>query len=168
METKRLLLRPFQLQDSVEVFRLNANEEVMKYLPDDEVYTREDEAAMFLGKYLEMSKDWAYARWAVVRKEDNALLGWCGLREQPDGETDLGFRFHHEYWGRGYATESGRAWVDYGFGEAGLERIVANAADENIGSQRVLVKLGFNRLQEEDHHEDGFFWKRFEIRTVGK
>ena len=58
--------------------------------------------------------------------------------------------------------------MDYGFGDAGLERIVANAADENIGSQRVLVKLGFNRLQEEDHHEDGFFWKRFEIRTVGK
>lgn len=164
LETDRLILRPFLDSDAPTIFALNGDPEVMRYLPKDEVYTSEQEASAFLKAYIEKSRAWPFARWAVVRKSDQAMLGWCGLREVEHGEVDLGFRFLCEHWGRGYATESGQRWLEYGFGPGGLTEIVAKAADENIGSQKVLTKLNFERRPEQDGEEDGFLWRSFLLR----
>lgn len=170
LKTNRLLLRPFRLADAPMAFALNADPEVMKFLPKDEVYTSEDQAVEFLGRYIDKSKDWPFARWAVVRKTDQEFLGWCGLREIDKGTVDLGFRFLREHWGKGYATESGQRWLKYGFDPGGLTNIVAQAADGNLGSQRVLTKLGFDRRPEEDGEEDGFLWRKYVLQkpTVGR
>jgi RimJ/RimL family protein N-acetyltransferase len=136
----------------------------MKYLPKDEVYSSENQAEEFLCRYIERSKEWPFARWAVVRETDQEFLGWCGLRELEEGEVDLGFRFLREHWGKGYATESGQRWLEYGFGPGGLVEIVAKAADGNIGSQSVLTKLGFGRVPDLDGVEDGFLWRQFALQ----
>jgi RimJ/RimL family protein N-acetyltransferase len=162
--TDRLLLRPLLSTDATMVFALNSDPEVMRYLPKDEVYTSIEEAGKFLEAYIEKSSTWDFSRWAVVRKSDQVVLGWCGLREVDDGEVDLGFRFLREHWGRGYATESGQRWLEYGFGSGGLSKIVAKAADENIGSQRVLTRLNFERRPKQDGEEDGFLWRSFMLR----
>ena len=168
METPRLYLRPFLLDDAPEIFRLNGNPEVMRFLGKREVYTSVEEARSWLESYLERAKSLPYARWAVIRKEDGAWLGWCGLKLHPDGETDLGFRFHEAYWGRGYATEAGKAWLERGFKEFNLPRMVAQTTSENLGSQRVITKLGFTRDPATDHDEDGFRWLSYEIsRSAG-
>lgn len=89
-------------------------------------------------------------RWAVLRKIDGAYLGWCGLRYVPELEkVDLGYRFFKKYWGAGYATESGRACLDYGFKVLNLQTIVARAMKANIGSIRVMEKLGMQFEKEE-------------------
>ncbi len=164
LETERLILRPFCAADAGMVFALNGDPEVMRYLPKDEVYASEAQAAEFLVSYIEKSIALSFARWAVVRKSDLRTLGWCGLRRVEDDEVDLGFRFLREHWGKGYATESGQRWLKYGFGPGGLAEIVAKAASGNIGSQRVLTKLNFERRPEHDGEEDGFLWRSFVLR----
>lgn len=163
LSTPRLFLRPFLPADAGEAFRLNADPEVMRFLPKDEVFANVEEAGYFMERYIAGMKEVPFARHAVVRKEDNTWLGWCGLKALDNGEVDLGFRFHRQYWGQGYATESGKAWLDYGFGERGLKIIIGNAAVGNTGSQRVLEKLGFQRVEEEDFSEDGINWWRYAL-----
>jgi len=58
-------------------------------------------------------------------------------------EAVLGFYIAREFWGRGLATEAGRAFVDFGFDELKLTRIVTSVQVENAASIRVLEKLGF-------------------------
>lgn len=163
MRTNRLEIRPFLMEDAHQVYRLNTDMKVMRHLPKDEVYADIDEARLFLERYLKHLQEIPFGREVVIRKADGAWLGWCGLKLLEDGNVDLGFRLHQEYWGKGYATESGKAWIEYGFREANLNRIIGNAANSNIGSQRVLEKLGFQRCQKEDFSEDGFDWLRYEI-----
>ena len=166
IQTQRLLLRPFEATDAQEVFRLNGDAAVMQFLPKDEVYATPAEAETFLRGYLKKMEEIPYARWAVVRKSDEAWLGWCGLKLHDDGETDLGFRFHREYWGNGYATESGQAWLTWAWEEAGLNRVIAQTTDGNIGSQRALTKLGFIRNPTEDYEAEGFKWWRYEVGSL--
>lgn len=163
MLTERLEIRPFLIADAAEVFRLNTNMEVMRYLPKDEAYSNLGEARFFLERYLARMEEMPFAREAVIRRSDGAWLGWCGLKLLEDGDVDLGFRFHQEYWGNGYASESGKAWLDYGLGKAGLKRIIGNAAVGNLGSQRTLEKLGFQRCPTGDSTEYGFDWLMYEI-----
>ncbi|TXF89759.1 GNAT family N-acetyltransferase [Neolewinella aurantiaca] len=163
LETERLILRPFLFADAPLIFALNADPEVMKFLPKDEVYTSEEQAADFLDQYIRKAQDWQFSRWTVLRKSDQKKLGWCGLREVEKGEVDLGFRFLREYWGQGYATESGQRWLEYGFNEGKLAQIVAQAAAGNLGSQRVLTKLNFVREPEDDAVAYGFQWLKYRL-----
>jgi RimJ/RimL family protein N-acetyltransferase len=150
-------------EDAHQVYRLNADMDVMRHLPKNEVYENVKQAQLFLDRYLERMQEIPFAREAIIRRSDGAWLGWCGLKMLEDGDVDLGFRFHREYWGNGYATESGKAWVDYGLDVAGLKRIIGNAAVDNLGSQRTLEKLGFRRCPKEDVTQYGFDWLKYEI-----
>lgn len=167
VDTQRLLLRPFQVTDAPEIYRLNASPEVMRFLGKREVYETVEEAAAFLSRYIEGMKTLPYARWAVVRKADAAWIGWCGLKLNENGETDLGFRLHEEYWGQGYATEAGKAWLTWARDVAGLKRVVAQTTSENRGSQRVITKLGFVREPGGDHDEGEFRWWNYSINLAG-
>ena len=138
----------------------------MRFLPQDEVFADEAAARRFIIGYLETTKALPYCRCAVVRKADGSWLGWCGLKLHPDGQTDLGFRLHEEYWGQGYATEAGKQWLRWGKDKAGLEEIIAQTTSGNRGSQRVLEKLGFERTPDTDYDEDGFRWRRY-VRRLG-
>jgi RimJ/RimL family protein N-acetyltransferase len=74
-------------------------------------------------------------------------IGAAGLQHLEGGpEVEVGYRFLKEHWGRGYATESARASVAYGFDEVGLERIVAVALESNVASRRVLEKCGLAEI----------------------
>ena len=84
-----------------------------------------------------------YGRWACIDKASGQLIGFSGLKYLDDlQEVDLGYRFLPAYWGRGLATESGRAVLEYGFATLRLEQIIGLVAPENVASVRVLEKLG--------------------------
>ena len=90
------------------------------------------------------------ARWAVIEKESNLLIGWSGLKlltEPLNGFVnvhELGYRFLPEFWGKGYATESGKAVLEYGFNKMNLDTIYACVNIENVDSDKILKeKLGF-------------------------
>ncbi|UCC79887.1 MAG: GNAT family N-acetyltransferase [Candidatus Zixiibacteriota bacterium] len=146
-ETERLIIRPFTLDDVPALYEIISDPEVMRYLPDD--VTSPDELKELFewilccyekntpSKLIKLTE-------AIVWKETGGIIGWCGLGPldfNPD-EIEIFFGLAKEYWNRGIAAEAASEMVRYGFDEIGLYRIVAVANPENIGSVKVIEKLG--------------------------
>jgi RimJ/RimL family protein N-acetyltransferase len=98
-------------------------------------------------------------QFAVTLKPTGQLIGNCGVRRNtPEThEGDIGYELDPRFWGKGYATEAGRAVLDFGFSQLRLHRISAWCIAENSGSARVLEKLGMRqegRLREHDYFKD--------------
>ncbi len=141
LETERCYLREFAVGDAAEFFELNADLEVVKYTGDKPFETI-GEAKSFLENYNQYEL-YGFGRWAVIEKNTDDYLGWCGLRFMPElNEVDLGFRFSRKYWNQGYATETAKACVDYGFASLKLRKIIGRAMEANVGSVKVLEKIG--------------------------
>jgi ribosomal-protein-alanine N-acetyltransferase len=107
---------------------------------------------------------------ATVFKPEGRYIGRCGLYPHRDddnvlvpGEAVLAYYLARLYWGRGLATEAGRAFVEHGFRELGLSRIVAGANAANIASNRVLVKVGFVWVRSGEG--GGSAWHDYELRN---
>lgn len=141
LETERLLLREFSIQDAESFYQLNLNPEVIKYTGDPPFESIQD-AKTFLEHYDAYSKT-GYGRWAVIHKETNTFLGWCGLKYHKEGYVDLGFRFFQNQWGKGYATESAKACIEYATSSLKMNELIGRVMPENKASIRVLEKLGF-------------------------
>lgn len=139
LQTPRLILRELSVDDAENFYALNSNPNVVKYTGDPPFHSI-SEAEEFLKNYNPYAA-YGYGRWAVIEKETGKFIGWCGLKF--DGkETDIGFRFFEEHWGKGFATESAKACLDYGFTKLNLEEIIGRAMHKNLGSIRVLEKIG--------------------------
>jgi len=149
LKTERLLLRELNTGDAVSFYELNLNANVIKYT-GDAAFENVEATALFLQNYKDYQEN-GYGRWAVIDQSNGAFLGWCGLKYSKEThETDIGFRFFEHCWNKGYATESARACLDYGFKELGLKTIIGRAMEANIASIRVLEKLGLSYEKEFD------------------
>ncbi len=141
IETDRLLLREFILDDAEKFYQLNLNPNVIKYT-GNVAFKSIEEAKSLLENYKDYQLN-NYGRWAVINKDSNKFLGWCGLKyDELENETDIGFRFFEEEWNKGYATESAAACLKYGFDVLKLNRIIGRAMKENTTSIKVLEKIG--------------------------
>jgi RimJ/RimL family protein N-acetyltransferase len=92
-----------------------------------------------------MEADLGYAMWAVEDKTTGAFVGQCGLRavdEDYGPEIDLAYHYLRTCWNKGYGTEAVIAVLGHGLGSIGLDRIVAVAMADNVGSWRVMEKSG--------------------------
>jgi ribosomal-protein-alanine N-acetyltransferase len=144
--TKRLVVRTFGEADREALVALACDPVVMRYIGraggGRGERTREEAEAMF-ERLLERGQTNPYSMWAVTERHEDDLIGWCGMQDLP-GSTDIeiGWIFDALYWGRGYATEAGRAVLAYGFDRLALERIVAVAMPENVKSTNVMRRLG--------------------------
>lgn len=144
LETERLLLRPFTPGDAKAAWEMNLDPEVSRYTGDGGVGSLEEMQEILRTTTLADYERHGFGRHAVIRKGDGRFIGFCGLKFLEDmQEVDLGYRFLREYWGRGIATESGRAALDFGFRQLGLQRIIGLVMPQNAASVRVLEKLGF-------------------------
>jgi ribosomal-protein-alanine N-acetyltransferase len=139
IETNRLVLRELDRNDSEFLYNLNLDPEVLKYTGDLPFSSIVD-AENFLINYSDYRKT-GFGRWAVILKETEAFIGWCGLKLNEENLVDIGFRFFKKEWGKGYATESAKAVLDYGFNILKLKEIIGRASKDNISSIRVLEKL---------------------------
>ena len=84
--------------------------------------------------------------WGIVLKTDSTLIGGVSLTDFLEkGRAELGYYLSRDHWGKGLTTEAVRAVLRYGFEEMGLYRIHATAHPENVGSIRVLEKVGMRR-----------------------
>lgn len=132
------------LEDADAFFRLNSHPDVMRYTGEPPLPSVEAAREAIAGY-----RDWddpGYGRWACVLRDEGAMIGFCGLKFLPElGETDIGYRLHPDYWGRGLATEAARATLHYGFETLDLEEIVALVLPGNAASVRVLQKLRMER-----------------------
>lgn len=110
----------------------------------DEAQTR-----AVLDDYLANWQIHGYGMWMLHEKSGGEFVGECGLRWRDDS-ADAAFRFAllPAYWGRGYAREAAAATLDFGFGQAGLDHIVAVVEAGNAASFGLLTRLGFTKERE--------------------
>ena len=149
VETNRLILREFNINDAENFYRLNLNPNVIQYTGNS-AFKNIEEAQFFLENYKDYLEN-GFGRWAVIEKSTQLFLGWCGLKYDTfSNETDIGFRFFEEYWNNGFASESAKACLDYGFEKINLKTIIGRAMAENIASIKVLEKIGLQFEKEFD------------------
>lgn len=142
IETERLLLRRFGDADRDTVARWNADPEFTRYLAGVQTRAQSDEA------FDRWERHWAehgFGLLAVVWSETGELIGRVGpqYHRMWADDPEVGWALDPAWWGRGIATEAGRAGVAWGFGELGYPRLVSITTDPNVASQNVMAKLGF-------------------------
>ncbi len=151
LETKRLLLRKIAVSDAEAMYRMEIDPEVHKYVGRKPVTDMSQilEAIAFINEQYVCN---GVGRMAVVDKQTNEFVGWCGLklfRETINGHSnfyDLGYRFVRAHWGKGYATESAAAVCDHAFNLATNE-LFAMTDVGNTASKNVLEKIGFRYIE---------------------
>ncbi|HXD32406.1 MAG TPA: GNAT family N-acetyltransferase [Pyrinomonadaceae bacterium] len=142
VETARLRLRQFRNDDLDDLATLLADPDVMRYVGNGLPITR-DEVEIALHSIVRHWQQHGFGRWAVFDKETGKFAGYGGLRSLMD-TPEVVYHFAKPYWGRGLATELGKASLRFGFDEHPFDRIVAVAKPENLASVRVMEKIGMN------------------------
>ncbi len=140
IETDRLLLRQFALNDLDELAQIFADPEVVKHLGSGQPASRE-ETETALRSIIAHWGHHGFGRWAAVYRPTRELIGYGGLRSF-HGEPELVYLLKKSYWGLGLATEMAQACLKFGFGGLGFERIIAMAKTANAASHRVMEKAG--------------------------
>ena len=145
-ETDRLIIRPFHVSDAHAMNHIFGDPEVMHF--GNGIQTPEqihDWLRNCLENYRQKS---GIGPWAVMEKNSNEVIGYCGLFYFPDvcgqPEIEIGYRLARPYWGRGYATEAAHAVRNYAFSTLGLPRLISIIDPLNIRSIRVAEKLGMH------------------------
>jgi RimJ/RimL family protein N-acetyltransferase len=144
LETERLLLRYAVEADADNLYLLNSDPEVMRYLTARPTPRAEIETEI-LPRFMVGPGGGAPRTWIAIEKASGAFLGGFALEtpeKGPPDEGELGYRLRPAAWGKGYATEGARALVAKGFGEFGLGRIWGQTMAVNLGSRRVMEKAG--------------------------
>jgi RimJ/RimL family protein N-acetyltransferase len=147
LETERLVFRDHALADLEPFCAMEADPEVRRFV-GGQPRTRPAAEQKFRAVYLPAVRD-RLGLWATVFKAEDRYIGYCGIYPHfgpagaIPGEGTLAFYLARAYWGLGLATEAGRAFIELGFGELNLSRIVASVEAGNEASLRVLRKLGF-------------------------
>jgi len=143
MQTGRLALRRFRADDAENLYRLDSDARVMRYIGDGGVGTRASVAAALARAAHYYDSFPGLGVWPAEERATGRFIGWFCLKYVPKtAEVEVGYRLLPEAWGRGYATEGARALVARGFDVLGLYRIIGLAHPENLASQRVLQKAG--------------------------
>lgn len=141
LETERLILRPMNAGDIKDIFEMRRDEDVMRYIREPVLSREETENWINL-----VSSRWAKDEigfCSVIEKQSGKFAGWCGLWElKENAEIEVGYAVAKDFWGRGFASESAQAFLEYGFKKLNLEKIVAVARPENTASRRVMEKIG--------------------------
>lgn len=141
LETDRLILRTWQLDDAEAALRLWGDAEVMRFV--GKPFAGIEVARRALGNAIAAQEKNGFCLWAAVEKSSMEVIGCCGFHLYEDGpELELAYHFIPSAWGRGYATEAASACVKYGSEVLGSPKIVAFTHPENAASYRVLEKIG--------------------------
>jgi len=149
------------------IYRLNSDPDVMRYMPVHAKQSVNLEAAermveRSIAYYLQHP---GLGIWPTCLGENDECIGWTALKHlENTGEIELGYRYFPQSWRRGFATEISRRIVRYGFEDLGLRRIVGITHPENVASQRVLEKVGFQR--EGDAHHYGIDVAHFVLNST--
>jgi len=146
LTTERLHLRPFTPADRGAIHAVYADPEVMRHVGHGAHRTMAETAAA-LRVYGEVLERRGFSFVAVTERDGGALVGDAGLH--PLGaDIELGYTLARGAWGRGYATELGRALVAHAFGVLDAPRVVAQVEPANLASRHVLEKLGMRAVEE--------------------
>lgn len=152
VETKRLVIRRFTLDDADDLFRYASNPNVgpdAGWIPHQNV----DESKSLISKWLKDPE-----MFAITKKTDGKLIGSIGLHQRFERAVmcrELGYVLSEEEWGKGYMSEAVKEMIDYAFEEFGVEILLVKHHHMNMRSKRVIEKAGFTyegRIRMERKH----------------
>ena len=143
IETERLVLREFDLEDAEFIVELLNSPGWLKFIGDKKVSSLEDARKYLERNLLKSYKTDSFGFWMVELKFISVPIGLCGLikRETLD-DVDIGFAMLPDFAGLGYGYESAKATYDYARDEVGLKRIVGITLENNTPSIKLLEKIG--------------------------
>jgi RimJ/RimL family protein N-acetyltransferase len=151
LETPRLILRQFTEDDADNLFDLNSDAEVMRYLtggrPTPREVIRDAIVPFHLQVYQRLDR---LGTWAAESTATGEFLGWFHLRPGPGTDitnVELGYRLRRSTWNKGYATEGSRALIRMAFTGLGVERVFADTMTVNTASRRVMEKCGLTLVR---------------------
>lgn len=161
LETERLIFRQFTPDDLPQLIELRSDAEVNKYMGGFKLQNAEALTER-LKVYIASYDKYGFGAMAMIWKETREFFGWSGLMMLEDfGEVEIGYGMAKNFWGKGIGFECAKAWLEYGFENKNLDRIVALADPANTGSWRIMEKLGMNFEKTVVHH--GFECKFYAI-----
>ncbi|MBT2532234.1 GNAT family N-acetyltransferase [Arthrobacter sp. ISL-48] len=151
LETDRLTLRPWEPEDADFAFDLYSRWEVQRFIGAvPQVMEGRPQAVERIRIWRNMQHP-VHAVWAVQLKATGQLAGTLLLKPipasaaslplHPSGDTEIGWHFHPDHWGCGYASEAASAVLEYAFA-SGLTKVVAVTAPANVASQKVCGRIG--------------------------
>jgi [ribosomal protein S5]-alanine N-acetyltransferase len=155
IETNRLILEPLTVADVDNLFALDSDANVVKYLArppaNDKEFVRQ-----LIDKKIDYNRRHAgLGYWTLIEKKSNSFVGQFSLAHiefDEKKEIEIGFRFLPYFWGRGFATEMGKEVLRHGFDHVKLERIVGLTHPHNLASQKVLDKIGLKYTRDDFYY----------------
>lgn len=147
IDTARTRLRPLGRDDVDELIHLDSDPEVMRYVSGGASTSRAVIEEWVLPRAEAERRSHGTGVWAVVDPATAVFLGWVSLRaprHSNRAELELTYRLRRAVWGRGLATEASRALLAFAFGHLGTQRVFAGTMAVNVGSRRVMEKLGMS------------------------
>ena len=158
LSTERLHLRRWSAADLPALEAVFAKPEVW-WFPFRRGFSTEETRDFLERKLIEWERR-GWSQWAVVHRRDDRLIGYLGLSPPvflPEvmPAVEVGWRIDPDYWGRGLATEGGRAALAFGFEVLRLDEIVSICEPENVASERVMLRIGMVLDRDTTHPELG-------------
>ena len=159
-QTERLVLRDWREEDWAPFWEVTNTPSVMKWLggvADEKTRLSAQE------RLLRYRHDFGHTFWVVERKEDGAILGFCGLKRCTDengpfGMMEAGWRLREDAWGKGYAKEAAIASINLAFDRFGADEVIAMTLNGNEASWGMMLRLGLKRREDLDF--PGTSWSR--------
>jgi RimJ/RimL family protein N-acetyltransferase len=154
IETERLILREWRDGDVVPLLAICTDPRVMAFLGPLQT---EGDVRGAIARQRGHQNSLGHCYWAIERKTDSEMIGFCGLQPEPEavpvigGLPDIGWRLAHGAWGKGYALEAATASLDWGFANLADEAIWAITVPGNTRSWGLMERLGMTR-----HHDLDF------------
>ena len=151
LESPRLIMRQFTKDDVDNLFDLNSDPEVMRYInggrPTPREVIRDEIIPFHLAVYDRLDR---LGTWAAESSATGEFLGWFHFRPGPGTDItniDLGYRLRRSAWNKGYATEGSQALISGGFTDLGVERVFGHTMTVNTASRRVMEKCGLTLVR---------------------
>ncbi|MBY6036898.1 GNAT family N-acetyltransferase [Fictibacillus nanhaiensis] len=154
IETSRLILREVTTEDSKDMFAYLSDHDVVKHMGLEPYQTVED-VWDEVGWYTSIYQEGTGMRWGITLKNSGRIIGSCGFLNwrTKHFRAEVGFELSKDFWGKGIGSEALEAVVTYGFQHLQLERIEALIEPNNLASQKLVEKQGFQKEGLLRHYE---------------
>lgn len=145
--TNKFIIREFILEDAEDLFELESDPRVNKYIPGNKLLTL-NECKKEINLYIKNYSNGNLERWAILLRNTKEFVGVAGFRYLPSiNKTEIGLKILPKFWGKNFSKEIGNALIHYGLVKLDLDEIIAMADPNNIGSIKSLESIGMTFLK---------------------
>jgi len=148
-ETKRLILKPTDIDDGPFIYELLNSPGWIKNIGDRDVHSIAEAVKYIEDRMLQQFKEKGFGNYTVIRKEDHVKMGTTGIYVRPKmDDVDIGFAMLPQYMCKGYSYEAANKIMSLAKKEFNLKKITAITTRENKASQNLIRKIGLKYIQD--------------------